>query len=115
MVSGFNEYFESSYFWIYNRTRMDNFDWSPVIWTLGVFLAIITGLLSWIGFLIKSDRELIINTQGKHETWILEQQKELNELSRTTSISIELIKVAQKQGDERLKVFQESFTNKRKR
>lgn len=84
-------------------------DWNPILWVGGIFMAIITGLLTWIALLTRHDRSTITVRLDKYEAWILEQQKELNELSKSTHTAIELIKQEQKQGQERLRIFREEF------
>lgn len=86
------------------------------LWVAGTFFAIITGLLAWIGLqnreakdsnkdAIKEFREAWL----RHDDQLKEQQKEIHENSQYTRVAIELIKQEQKQGQERLKIFQENF------
>lgn len=84
-------------------------DWNPILWVGGVFLAVISGLLTWIAVLIRQDKQEVNLRLEKHEDWILQQQKDLAEMSQKTTVAIELIKQEQKQGQERLKIFQENF------
>jgi hypothetical protein len=74
-------------------------DWSPVLWLCGIVFSIITGLLTWIGYLIKSERSNFIYVQTKHEKWILENREDIKELAIETKealaqnrTSIEFIK-----------------------
>lgn len=90
-------------------------DWQPILWLLGIFCVIIAGLITWLWSLGKAYIGTIIETTNKHESWILEQQKVLSELSHTTNTAIQLIKQEQKQGQERLRIFQENFFNQKKR
>lgn len=104
-------------------------DWNPILWVGGIFLTIISGLLAWIGILQMQgrkaesdarlfDREVrsqLLNRTDKHEAWILQQQKDLNEMSHKTTMAIELIKIEQKQGQDRLKIFQDNFFQHKKR
>lgn len=79
------------------------------LWIGGVFLMIISGLLGWIAFMLKSDKDTIVFRLEKHEGWIIKQQEEIHEMSEKTSVAIELIKQEQKQGQERLRIFREEF------
>lgn len=102
-------------------------DWEPILWLFGIFSAIIGSLITLSWFLGKAYLETIITstnkqiasvnnqivsvieTNNKHEKWILQQQKDMSDWSRKTDTSIELIKQEQKQGQERLRIFQENF------
>lgn len=100
---------------------MDNFEiLEPILYVAGgivsFFMVVITGLISWIAIMFRAEKNAskensiaIINRADKQESWIMEQQKELNELGRRTDTSIELIKLEQKQAQERLKIFQDNF------
>lgn len=80
-------------------------DWTPILWLAGIVVSVIGSLLVWIGYLLKADRNNIVVRTDKHEVWILEQQKELNELGKRTDLSIELIKAEQVHSKERLEQF----------
>jgi hypothetical protein len=84
-------------------------DWEPILWLFGVFCLIIGGLITWLWTLGRAYIGTIIQTTNKHEVWILQQQRELSEWSKTTHTAIELIKQEQKQGQERLRIFQDNF------
>lgn len=109
---GFDEYGYDSYFWICNFQGMD---WEPILWIGGSFLAVISGLLTWIAVLLRADRTIIIVRLDKYEAWIMSQQKEINDLTHSTNTAIELIKVEQAHAQDRLKIFQENFFNMKKK
>lgn len=80
-------------------------DWTPILWVGGIFVTIISGLLLWIGVLVKVDRNTIVARTDKHETWIIEQQKEMIELGKNMNLSIELVKSEQAHSKDRLDQF----------
>lgn len=90
-------------------------DWEPILWIGGSFLAVISGLLTWIAVLLRADRTIIIVRLDKYEAWIMSQQKEINDLTHSTNTAIELIKVEQAHAQDRLKIFQENFFNMKKK
>lgn len=113
-VSGINEHHEGFYFrWRNYKRRMEEIT-TVALWIGGIFVAIISGLLGWIVIILRYDRSTIEVRLEKHEGWIIKQQEELGEWSKTTHTAIELIKQEQKQGQERLKIFQENFFDKKK-
>lgn len=57
----------------------------PVIWLLGSFGVIVSGLLGWIVLLLRSDKDGINLRLEKHEGWILEN----NNYTRTAIALIE--------------------------
>ena len=86
------------------------------LWIGGGFFAVITGLLAWIGYenkATKTDNKSAIKEFReawlRHDDQLREQQKEIHENSQYTKVAIELIKMEQQQGQERLKIFQENF------
>lgn len=79
------------------------------LWIGGIFLLVISGLLGWIGVMLRGDQKVVNIRLEKHEGWILKQQEEIRDNSEETKIAIELIKQEQAQGQERLKIFREEF------
>lgn len=69
-------------------------DWQPILWVAGIFTVVITGLLTWIGILIRSDRESVVTRMDKHETWIMANQDEIKRISSDTKLAIERNTVA---------------------
>jgi len=82
-------------------------DWEPILWVGGGFAGVIVILLGWIAYLIKSDRDTNILRLDKHESWIIEVQKEVRELTKSTSVAIEHNSVSIE--------FIKELVNKRKR
>jgi len=91
------------------------FNWEPVLWVGGIFMAVITGLLAWIGAIIKADRDHIDVRLEKYEKWILAQQRELAGLAKQTEVAVELIKVEQKMSNEKLRLFEEYLKESRRK
>ncbi len=66
-------------------------DWTPIIWVAGVVAAMISSLLTWIGFLIYADKKQSRINYANHTIAIETQQKEIHELAVTTSRAIAVI------------------------
>ena len=99
-------------------------DWNPILWLGGTFFTIIAGLLTWIGVLLRSDRDGIIIRADKHENWILEQRGEFAQIVtrfdkaiQQNATAIEYIGKIQDEGVKRLELFEihlRESRNKRK-
>lgn len=68
----------------------------PAIWLLGGFGVIVSGLLTWIVMLLRSDREGINLRFEKHEGWILESQKEIQANNEYVKVTLAIIQEEQK-------------------
>lgn len=67
-------------------------NWELIIWVGGIFLAIITGLLTWIAKLIQADREEIGFRLDKHDKKFRKQQKQIYILTANTNETLGIIK-----------------------
>lgn len=67
-------------------------NWELIIWIGGIFLAIITGLLTWIARLIQADREELGFRLDKHDKKFKKQQKQIYQLTLNTNEAISIIK-----------------------
>lgn len=92
------------------------FDWTPFMWIAGIIGTIISGLLAAIVMLLQSSKHESSNAikdfreaWNKHDDLLREQQREIAETRQDTKVAIELIKVEQQQGWERLKTFEKHF------
>lgn len=100
---------------------MDKFtvDWEPVLWVAGFFVAVVTGLLSWIVLLIKSSslniyQNIALNRERleKHESWILTLQRQVDENQKQTQLAIQAITINQDQDRKRFETFDKEFADR---
>lgn len=52
-------------------------DWSPILWVGGLFMAVITALLAWIGAMIKDDKKRNETNYAMHDKRIRKHDKTL--------------------------------------
>lgn len=91
----------------------------PLIWLLGSFGIIVSGLLGWIVVLLRSDKDGINIRLEKHEGWILEN----NNYTRTAIALIEQeqknnrehFDQLEKYNEERITAFENSLANAKKK
>lgn len=62
-----------------------------LLWMLGGIGGVIIMLLGIIAYFIKADKDMNRELLNKHEGWILEQQKEIHEISKQNQVSNERI------------------------
>lgn len=97
-----------------------------ILWSFGVFTLIVSGMITLFYFLgkayLNSVIEITVKKSEKNEEMIIENQtairetqKDLKEIAATNHESIEIIKVEQKHSMERLRVFEETFFNLKKK
>lgn len=86
-------------------------DWEPILWVGGIFLMIISGLLGWIGLLLKAEKSNTKEALDKHENWILTLQAQVAESQKQTALAIQAIQIDQKQYQKQLEVFDKSIAD----
>lgn len=68
---------------------MENFDWGPLLWLLGVFFTIIGTLIAALVILTYKNKEADTDAIRELRAWVVTQQQDIHDLALTSKSGIE--------------------------